>query len=138
MKLLKVKHRRGDQIIQTFWKIGSPQRLGLTFLICRNFRSLRKVLLNQSEALKSDEWKWIWVHKTFKIEIQTGGPNNSDFLQNWAAAEIRLALFNLYKFQDSEKSTPKSCRKLWNLMDEEEIVSIKLLKLKYRRGDQII
>ena len=26
----------------------------------------------------------------------------------------------------------------WNLMDEEEIVSIKLLKSKYRMGDQII
>ena len=23
-ELLKLKYRRGDQIIQTFWKIGSP------------------------------------------------------------------------------------------------------------------
>ena len=33
-------------------------------------------------ALKSNDPRKIWVHKTFKIEIQTGGPNNSDFVQN--------------------------------------------------------
>ena len=27
LELLKYKHRRGDQIIQTFYKIGSPQKL---------------------------------------------------------------------------------------------------------------
>ena len=26
--------------------------------------------------------------KTFKIEIQKGGPNNSDFMQNWFPQEI--------------------------------------------------
>ena len=31
-----------DQIIQTFCKIGSPQKLGPPSLICRNFRTLRK------------------------------------------------------------------------------------------------
>ena len=89
-------------------------------------------------ALKSNEWRWIWVYKTFKIQIQKGGPNNSDFLQNWFPPEIWYRIFNLEKFQDSEKSTPESCRMHWNLMNEEEIVSIKLLKLKYWRGDQII
>ena len=66
------------------------------------------------------------------------GPNNSDFLQNWFPPEIRSPLFNLQKFQDSEKSTPESCRMHWNLMNDEEFGSRKLLKLKYRRGDQII
>ena len=45
--------------------------------------------------LKSNEWRRIWVYKTFKIEIQKGGPNNSDFLQNWFPPEIRSSLFNL-------------------------------------------
>ena len=45
--------------------------------------------------LKSNEWRRIWVYKTFKIEIQKGGPNNSDFLQNWFHPEIRAALSNL-------------------------------------------
>ena len=26
-------------------------------------------------ALKSNEWERIWVNKTFKIELQKGGPN---------------------------------------------------------------
>ena len=44
-------------------------------------------------ALKSNEQQSIWVHKTFKIEIQKGGPNNSDF-QTFSPT-----------FQDSTKST---------------------------------
>ena len=64
--------------------------------------------------------------------MQKGGPNNSDILQNW------FPLFNLWKFQDPEKSTPESCRRDCNLMNDEEIWYLKLLKLKDRRGDQII
>ena len=44
-KLLKLKYRRGDQLIQTFCKIASPQKLGPPTLICRNLRTYRKVLL---------------------------------------------------------------------------------------------
>ena len=50
-KLLKLKYRRGDQIIQTFCKIGSPKKLGPSSLICRNFKTLRKVLLNHPECI---------------------------------------------------------------------------------------
>ena len=89
-------------------------------------------------ALKSNEWRWIWVCETLTIQIQNGGPNNSDFLQNWFPPEIRSPLFNLYKFQDSEKSTPQSCRMHEDLMNDDEFGSRKLLKLKYRREDQII
>ena len=70
--------------------------------------------------------------------MKKGAPNNSDFLQNWFPPEIRSPFFNLYKFQDAEKSTPESSRMHWNLMNDEEIGYLKLLKLKYRRGDQII
>ena len=89
-------------------------------------------------ALKSNECQKIWVHKTFKIEIQKGGPNNSDFLQNWFPPEIRSPLFNLQKIQDYEKITPELCRMHWNVMNDEEILYLKLLKLKYRMGNQII
>ena len=52
-KLLKLENRRGDQIIQTFCKIGSsPQKLGPPSLICRNFKTLRKVLLNAEECFE--------------------------------------------------------------------------------------
>ena len=91
-----------------------------------------------TNSLKSNEWRRSCVHKTFKIEIQKGGPNNSDFLQNWFPQKIRSPLFNLQKLKDSEKSTPESCRMHWNLMNDKEFGSIKLSKLKYRRGHQII
>ena len=48
-KLLKLKYRKGDQIIQTFWKIGSPQKLGPTSLICKNLGTLRKRFLIHAE-----------------------------------------------------------------------------------------
>ena len=76
-KLLKLKYRRGDQIIQTFCKIGFPP-------------------------------------------------------------EIRSPLFDLEKFHNSSKSSPEWCRIDWNAMNDEDIGSRKLLKLKYRKGDQII
>ena len=47
-KLLKLKYRRADQIIQTFCKTGSSQKLGAPSLICGNFEALRKVLLNHA------------------------------------------------------------------------------------------
>ena len=52
IKLLKLKYRSGDQIIQTFCKIGSPQKVGLPSLICRNLKTLIKVLLNHAECME--------------------------------------------------------------------------------------
>ena len=46
-------------------------------------------------GLKCNERQRIWVDRTFKIEIQKGGPNNSDILQNWFPQEIRSPLFDL-------------------------------------------
>ena len=43
MKLLKLKYRRADKI-QTFCKIGSPQKLGPPSLICRKLKTMIKVL----------------------------------------------------------------------------------------------
>ena len=48
-KLLKFKYRRGDQIIKTFYKIGSTQKLGPPCLICKNLSSLRKIFLIHTE-----------------------------------------------------------------------------------------
>ena len=76
--------------------------------------------------------------KLLKTEIQKGGPDNSDFLQNSFPVEIRFPLFNLWIFQDSEKNTPVSRRIFSNLMKDDEFGSINLSKLKNRRGDQII
>ena len=62
-KLLKLKYRRGDQIIQTFCKIGSPQKLGPPSLICTNFMSFQKVLLNHAEYIEMQ-----WMSKNFGLE----------------------------------------------------------------------
>ena len=86
------------------------------------------------KSLKSNERRRTWVHRTSKIEIQKGRPNNSDILQIWLPLEIRSPLFNLQKFQDSEKSTPDSERNHWKLLNNEEFGSIELLRLKYRTG----
>ena len=93
IKFSKLKYRRGCQIIQTFLKIGSPQKEGTPSLIWRNLKTQYSLIMQN--ALKSTECPWIWVYKTFKIEIQKVGPNNSDFLQNWFPPQIRPPFFNL-------------------------------------------
>ena len=50
-KFLKLKYRKGDQIIERFCKIGSPQKLPPPSLIPRNFKALRKVLLNHAKCI---------------------------------------------------------------------------------------
>ena len=52
IKLLKLKYRIGDQKIQTFSKISSPQKLGPPSLTCRNLKTLREVLLNHAECIE--------------------------------------------------------------------------------------
>ena len=84
--------------------------------------------------MNEDEFYYI---KLFKIEIQDEGPSNSDFLQNWFPPEIRSPLFNLKKFQNSDKGSSESCRSHWNLMNDKKFSSLKVLELKYRRRDQI-
>ena len=97
-----------------------------------------KYSLVMQNTLKSNEWRRLWVHKSFKIEIQQGGANNSDLLQNEFPQKLSPPHFDLQKFQDPEKSTPESCIMHWNLMNDEEFGYVKLLKFKYRIGDQII
>ena len=48
--------------------------------------------------------------KVSKLKYRRGGPNNSDFLQNWFAPEIWSLLINLKKFQKPENGTPKSSK----------------------------
>ena len=89
-------------------------------------------------GLKPNEWRRIWVHRTPNIEIENGGPNNSDILQNWFQPENRFPLFNLHKIENPKTITRESYKMHWNLINDEEFGSKRLLKLKYRRVDQII
>ena len=52
LKVLKLKYSRVDQIIQTFCKIGSPQKLDISSLIWSNLTTLRKALLNHAECIE--------------------------------------------------------------------------------------
>ena len=74
------------------------------------------------------------MHKTFMTEIEKGGPNNSDFLQNWFSLEISPAplspLINLYKLENADKSTLQGGRTYLNVMNEDEFYYMKVLKLK--------
>ena len=53
IELLRFKYRRGDKIIQTFFKTGSPQKLGPPSLICRNLKTLTEVLLNYTKCIET-------------------------------------------------------------------------------------
>ena len=75
---------------------------------------------------------------TSKIEIQKGGADNSDYMQNWLPPEISSPLFKLQKFQKPDKSSAESYKTHWNLMKDQEFGSIKPLTLKSCRGEQII
>ena len=52
VKVLKLKDRRVDQISRSFCKIGSCQKLGTPSLFCRNFKTLKKVVLNHAEYIE--------------------------------------------------------------------------------------
>ena len=138
-KLLKSKYRREDQIIQPFCGIGSPQEIRSPFF------NLRKFHKSQKSTPESCRMHWNLMNdkefgfsKLLKLKYRRGGPNNSVVLQNWFPQEIRSPLFNLRKFRKAEKNTAESCRSYRNLMNNKEFGSFKLLKLKNRRGDQII
>ena len=62
-----------------------------------------------------------------------GGPNKSGLFQNWLPQEIRFPFYNLKKFWKSEKTTAKSCRMHWNLINNIEFEPFNSLKVKYGR-----
>ena len=115
-KLLKLKYQRVDQINQTLIKIDSPQKLSRPSLISRNFMTLRK-------AWSIDgEWTEIqWM--TNNLGVKKGGPNNAEILKNWFPPEIKCPLFNFYKFENSQSSTPESYKLHWKLINGEEFGS---------------
>ena len=62
-ELLKLKYRRGHQIIQTFCKICSTQQFGPPSFISRNFKTLRKVLFNHAQYIEIQ-----WATKNLGLE----------------------------------------------------------------------
>ena len=48
---LKMKYKKGDWIIQSFWNIGFPEEIISPSLIWGNFKKLRKSMLNHVECI---------------------------------------------------------------------------------------
>ena len=139
LKLLKLKYRRVDQIIQLFCRIGSPEEIRCPLFNLVSFQKAEKSttasssmhwnLMNNEEcgSFKLLKLKYRWGEEIIELFCRIGFPQ-----------EIRSPLFNLRKFRKAEKSTVESCRRHWNLMNDKEFGSFKLVKLKYRWGDQRI
>ena len=51
LKLLKLKNKKGGQVIQTFCIIGFSKKLGPPSLNCTGFMNLRNVFLNHPESI---------------------------------------------------------------------------------------
>ena len=51
LKLLKLKNKKGGQVIQTFCIIGFSKKLGPPSLNCTGFMNLRSVFLNHAESI---------------------------------------------------------------------------------------
>ena len=69
-KAFEIKLQKGIQIIQTFLKIDSPQKLGLPLQLLEISKLLKKYSWIIKNALKSNACGWIWVHTNFEIETQ--------------------------------------------------------------------
>ena len=139
IKFLKLKYRRGDQIIQPFCRIGSPQEIRSPLFNLRKFEKTEKSTAESFRMhwnlLDYEEFGYL---KFLKLKYTRGDQIIQPFCRIGSPQEISSPLFNLRKFEKNEKSTAESCRMHRNLLDEKEFGSLKFLKLKYRRGDQII
>ena len=126
-KLLKLKFRRGDLIIQI--PLFNLKQYG------GSYKSTPQSWGIHSNGNNDKKFGSI---KLLKFKYRRGDQIIQIFCKIWFPPEIRSPLFNLRKFQDCEESLLDSCRRDWNLMNDKEIRSKKLLKLENKRGDQII
>ena len=134
-KFLKLEQRRGDQIIQPFYRIDSHQEITSPLFNLRKFPKIEK---STGESCRS-HWNLIndkefGCFKSQKLKYRRGDQIIQQFCRISSMQEIRSTLFNLRKFQKIEKSADESCRIHWNLMNDKEFGCFKFLKLKYRRG----
>ena len=136
LKLLKLKYRSVDQTIQPFCRIVPPKKLGVPSLICKNFKSEKST----TESCRM-QWNLMNDEEFGSLKIETEKGRNviiQPFCIKGSSQEIRSPLFNFMKFENTEKSAPEPCRMHWNLVNDGEFASLKLSKLKYRRGDKKI
>ena len=136
-KCLILKHRRGDQILQPFCRIGFPQEIGSTLFNLRKFSKTDKIFVESCRMqwnLRNDRefGSLIWIKGSHSPELITPPPPSP------TTQEIRSSRFNLREFSNSDKGNAESCRMHWNLINDEELGSFKCLILKYKRAYQKI
>ena len=131
-KYLKVKCRKGNQIIQSFSRIRSPQVIRFPLF------NLRKFLKIEKSAAESCRINWNLLDdkefgsfKFLKLKYRRRrGEGGAQIIQPFwrigSCQEIRFSLFNIRKFKKTEKSTSESCRMHSNLMNDKEFGSLKL------------
>ena len=104
LKLLKLKYRMGYQMIQTFFRIGSPQEIRFPVFNLYKFQKFENGIPESCRLhwnlMNEEEFGSL---KLLKLKDRRGGSNNSDFLQNWFSPKIWSPLFNLWKFEKSQK-----------------------------------
>ena len=126
-KLLKLKFRRGDLIIQI--PLFNLKQYG------GSYKSTPQSWGIHSNGNNDKKFGSI---KLLKFKYRRGDQIIKTFCKIRSAQEIWSRLFNLQKFEESEKSTQESWRMHWNLVDDDKFGSIKVLKLRHRCGNQII
>ena len=52
LKLVKLKYKTVEQVIEIFYIIGSSEKLGPSSLSCRSFKTLGNVFLNYAESIE--------------------------------------------------------------------------------------
>ena len=136
VETFKIEIRMEDQIIQPFCKIGSPQEIRWSLFNlwkCLKAEKIKSKLCQIIWNLLNDEE--FWPLKVLKLKYRRGDQISQGFCRIDLPQEIR-SLHSL--ICENFKSTIEWCTMHWNLMNDEEFSSLKISKLKYRRGDQII
>ena len=139
LKFLEFKYRRADQIIQLFCRIGSHQEIRSPLFNLRKFQKIDKSTGESGRThwnLRNDKEFDSLIF--LKLKYRRGDQIIQLFCRIGSAQQISSPLFILTKFQKLGKTTGESCRTHWNLMNDEELQSLKFLELKYRKGDQIV
>ena len=131
LHISKIEIQKGDQIIQPFCRIGSTQEIRSPLFNLSKFQKIEK----RAGELCRTHWnlmndKEFESLKSLELKYRRGNQIIQSFCRIGSAPEIRSPLFNLKKFQNTDKSIGESFRTHWNLMNNEEFGSLKFLKLK--------
>ena len=138
LKFLKLKYRRWDEIIQLFCRIGSHQE------IVSPLFNLSKVYKTERSTAESCRMHWSLLNynefgslKFLKFKYRRGNQIIQPFCRIISPKKLGPPSLTWANFKKVRKNTPELSRMLWNLLNDQEFGSLKFLKLKYRRVDQI-